>query len=145
MDAPLFLLAPIAFIGIIAILEHRNPLWRKYVDLGQPLPNLSDLAKSVQMVFFWEGPEAYGKSDQSDYWNAMDIYASDEGLAIKRPLILFGRRSVFIPWDQLAATKPFYAWLTKRRALKICGSELYFSVTDKFYKRHICQYIKSAS
>ena len=144
MDSPYALLVPIIFLGVIAILEYRNPLWRKFVLAGQPLPDIDDPQQSIEIIFFWEGAEEYGKAENSDYWNAMDLRATSNGLAVKRPLFLFGRRSVFIPWYQVTSGKSFYAWLTKRRTLSINGSNLYFSVTEKFYKHYVCQYIESA-
>lgn len=145
MDSPLFLLAPFLFWIFVIFLEYRNPLWQQFVRAAQPLPKTIDEAKSEQMVFFWRSAKTYGKSDTSDYWNAMDLIATSEGLIVKRPLFLFGRRSAFFPWGVLSPGNTFHAWLTKRRTLQLINTELYFSVTERFYRNHVQHHVASAN
>lgn len=144
MDSSLIALAPFVFLAFVMFLEYRNPLWRQFVSLAGSLPASPDGAQSHEMVFFWKSAETYNKSQDSDYWNAMDVIATNDGLLIKRPFFLFGRRSVFFSWGTLSQGKTFYVWLTKRRAIQISGTELYFTVTERFYKRHVQPYFGSA-
>jgi hypothetical protein len=96
------------------------------------------------MVFFWKSGDTYGESRETDYWNAMDIIATKDGLLVKRPFFLFGRRSAFFSWSTLSPGATFYVWLAKRRAIRVSNTELYFTVTERFYKKHVQVYFGSA-
>lgn len=144
MDSQLLTIAPFLFIAIVMFVEYRNPLWRQFVQSGNQIPDKTEGATSDEMVFFWRGGETYPKSQDSDYWNAMKLKATSEGLLVERPFFLFGRRSAFFHWSALTPGKTFYTWLTRRRAIHISGTVLRFSITERFFKKHVQSCIESA-
>ncbi|CAA0117869.1 Uncharacterised protein [Halioglobus japonicus] len=144
MDSPLLTIAPFIFFAFVMFLEYRNPLWKQFIKSGALRKAETEGARETQMVFFWKSAETYHKSQEFDYWNAMELEATNEGLSVNRPLFLFGRRSAFFPWAALSPGSTFYAWLTKRRTLRLAGTELQFSVTERFYKKHVQHYLESA-
>ena len=144
MLSNLLLITTLVFLVGGVILEYRNPLWRLFLKSASPLPETSEGASSDEMVFFWVAAETYAKSVESDYWNAMDVVATPSGLLIKRPFFMFGRRSAFFPWQTLIAGETFYTWLAKRRAMRLTGTELYFSISERCYKNHVQHHVSSA-
>ena len=128
------------FIGMLV--EHRNPLWSEIVSSGESLPEIAGRTKSVQMVFFWKSSLTYKESEYSDYWNSMDVICLPSGLIIKRPIFLFGRKSVYFPWSNIEPGSTFRAWFLKRRSLHIRGTKLYLSVTENLYKHQMITYLQ---
>ncbi|WP_369160480.1 hypothetical protein [Candidatus Thiodiazotropha sp. LNASS1] len=141
----IILSAFVVFWIIGMIIEYRNPLWSEIVAKGEAISETGKVDKSAQMVFFWKSAPEYAKSDHTDYWNAMDVTCLTSGVLIRRPLILFGRRSVYIPWSQLEAGDTFRAWFLKRRALHIRGTELYLSVTERVYREKVSGNVEAQS
>ena len=144
MESLLVLCFPIAFLAIVTVIEYRNPLWGQFVTAASPMPDNPKGASSAQMVFFWKSADTFRKSEASDYWNAMDLIATPNGLLVKRPFFLFGRKSAYFPWAVLIPGKTLHLWVAKRRAMRLAGTELYFSVTERFFRKHVQHYVGSA-
>ena len=139
------ILIPIVGISAIWFIEYRNPLWKKFVAVGGSPVSGDFPMKSTQMLFFWESAETPKMSLSSDYWNAMEISATNDGVVIRRPPLMYGRRSVFYSWPSLRSGKSFRCWLQSRRALAIVGTDLHFAVTESFFKKHVQPYVQSAN
>ena len=127
------------------IVEYRNHLWSEIVSYGSPLPEKSDKKSSVQMVFFWRSAPTFKQAQESDYWNSMDVFCLKEGVLIRRPVFLFGRKSVFLPWSKLEVGEQFRGWLTQRRAIRIKDTDMYFSITENTYKQQSGSHVQAKS
>jgi len=75
----------------------------------------------------------------------MDVSCLTDGVLITRPLFLFGRRSVFLPWSKIEVGEQFRAWLAQRRAIRIKGTDLYLSISEKVYKNQSGSHVQAKS
>ena len=127
------------------IVEYRNHLWSEIVSCGDPIPDKSGDNSSIQMVFFWRSAPTFKQAQDGDYWNSMGVSCLTDGVLITRPIFLFGRRTVFLPWSKLEVGEQFRAWLAQRRAIRIKGTDLYLSISEKVYRNQSGSHIRAKS
>ena len=140
----IFLGVALLWVGVM-IVEYRNHLWSQIVSYGDPIPDNSGEKSSIQMVFFWRSAPTFKQAQGGDYWNSMDVSCLTDGVLITRPLFLFGRRSVFLPWSKIEVGEQFRAWLAQRRAIRIKGTDLYLSISEKVYKNQSGSHVQAKS
>ena len=131
----LIAIAFLLFFTYVMYVEYKNPLWNEFVSRGADIPKVNGNQHSIEMVFFWKNCSTYKESAESDYWNSMAVYCLEDGILIKRPFFLFGRRSVFFQWSQIEVGSCFRKWMAKRREIHIKDTHLYLSISDKVYQR----------
>lgn len=83
---------------------------------------------SIEMVFFWKGND----SKQYDYFNAVRVNTSDQGIAFLPALNHLAMKPVLIPWSDLSIESSRRLWIASRLVLRCADTDVRVTVRKKW-------------